>query len=106
MPKYLYYGNYSDKGVSGLLQEGGSKRREAIKTAIESMGGTVESVYFAFGENDFYIIAEMPDNVSAAGCSLRVNASGAGSIKTTVLMTPEEVDQATQKGGDYRPPGQ
>ena len=69
------------------------------------MGGSVESMYYAFGETDLYIIANMPDNASMAALALVVGASGAVNITTTVLMTPEEVDEAVKKSPDYRPPG-
>lgn len=71
----------------------------------EALGGSVEGFYFAFGDADAYVILDMPDNVSVAAVAMTVNASGAVSAKTTVLLTPEEVDQATQKSVDYAPPG-
>ncbi len=106
MPKYLIAANYVGEGIKGLLKEGGSSRREAIEKLVKSVGGTVESIYYAFGETDVYVIVDMPDNASVAGLSLVVNASGAVTAKTVVLMTPEEMDEATKKTVDYRPPGQ
>lgn len=70
------------------------------------MGGTLEAFYYAFGDDDVFTIVDLPDNVSTAALALIVNASGAVKIKTTVLLTPEEVDQVTKKSVDYRPPGQ
>ena len=105
MPKYLFQGSYTEKGLSGLLNEGGSKRRDAAEQVIKSVGGTMESFYFAFGDNDFYVIADMPDNVSTSATSLIVNSSGAVKMKTIVLLTPEEVDQVIRKSVNYRPPG-
>jgi uncharacterized protein with GYD domain len=105
MAKYLFHGSYTQEGLSGLLDEGGSKRREAAKEVIQSVGGSLEAYYFSFGDNDFYVIVNMPDNVSAAAASLVVNVSGSVNIKTVVLLTPEEVDEATKKSVDYRPPG-
>ena len=69
MAKYLVQGNYVGAGVAGLLKEGGSSRREAASKAIESVGGTLESMYYAFGDVDVYAIVEMPDTASAAGCA-------------------------------------
>ena len=106
MSKYLYHGSYTDEGLKGLLKDGGTKRMEVTKKAIESLGGTMEAYYFAFGENDFFIIAETPDNVSAITGSLVANASGTVKVNITVLITPEEVDQAAKKTMDWRPPGQ
>jgi uncharacterized protein with GYD domain len=105
MPKYLIEATYVGQGIGGLLKEGGTRRREAIDELFKSMGGTVEAFYFAFGEKDVFIIGELPDNVTAAALALRVNAAGSASCKTTVLITPQEVDQAIRKTVNYRPPG-
>ena len=105
MPKYLFHGSYTPEGFQGLLKEGGSKRREAAEQALKSVGGKLDAFYFAFGENDFYIIVDLPDNVSTTAVSFVGNVSGSFSIKTIVLLTPEEVDQAIQKSVDFRPPG-
>ena len=106
MPKFLFQGSYTEEGLKGLLKEGGTKRKQALKQAIESLGGTLEAYYFAFGDNDFYFIADTPDNVGAITGSLISNATGTVRLKTTVLITPEEVDQAVKKTMDWRPPGQ
>lgn len=106
MPKYLYHGSYTDKGLQGLMKDGGTKRMEVTRNAIESLGGKMEAYYFAFGSNDFYLIAEAPDNVNAITGSLVANASGTVKVSITVLISPEEVDQAVKKTMDWRPPGQ
>ena len=106
MAKYLSKSCYTREGLSGLMKEGGTGRREAIEKVLASVGGKVESMYYAFGETDLYVIAEVPDNVTAAALSMIVNASGAASSTMTVLLTPEEVDAAVKKTADYRPPGQ
>ena len=106
MPKYLFQGAYMGEGLKGLLKEGGSKRRETVEQTLKGMGGTLEAFYYAFGEDDVFAIVDLPDNVSTTAFALIVNASGAVKVKTTVLLTPEEVDQATKKSIDYRPPGQ
>jgi uncharacterized protein with GYD domain len=106
MQKYLIQANYVGQGVNGLLKEGGTRRRAAVDELFKSMGGTLESFYFAFGDQDVYLIGELPDNASAAALALRVNAAGAATCKTTVLITPQEVDQAVKKTVSYRPPGQ
>lgn len=105
MPKYLIEATYVGEGISGLLKEGGTRRREAVDELFKSMEGTVEAFYFAFGEKDVVIIGELPDNATAAALALRVNAAGAASCKTTVLLTPQEVDRAVKKTATYRPPG-
>ncbi len=106
MPKYLIQASYVGEGLKGLLQEGGTSRRETVSQVIEGMGGRLESFYYAFGDYDVVGVAEMPDNVSSVAFSLAVNSTGVVSARTTVLITPEEIDQATKKVVDYRPPGQ
>jgi uncharacterized protein with GYD domain len=106
MPKYLIQANYVGDGIKGLLKEGGTSRRAAVEKALKSLGGTLEAFYYAFGETDAYVIGEAPDNVSMAALALTVSASGVVTVKTTVLLTPEEVDEAVKKTPGYRPPGQ
>lgn len=106
MPKYLIHGSYTEEGLKGLLKEGGTKRMLATKQAIESLGGKLEAYYFAFGDNDFYLIADNPGNVDTVAGILLANATGTVKIKTTVLITPEEVDKAVKRSMDWRPPGQ
>lgn len=105
MPKYLIEVNYVGDGISGLLKEGGTMRSAAVNQLFKSMGGTVEAYYFAFGEKDVFIIGDLPDNATATALTLRVNATGTALCKTTVLLTPEEMDEAVKKTAIYRPPG-
>jgi uncharacterized protein with GYD domain len=105
MPKYLIRGSYSDEGLTGLLEQGGSKRREAAEQSIKGLGGRLEAFYYAFGNDDFVIIVDLPSNVDASALSLTANASGALKSRMTVLITPEEVDQAAKKTVKFRPPG-
>jgi uncharacterized protein with GYD domain len=105
MPRYMIHGSYTREGIEGVLKEGGSGRKDAVGKMLADMGGTLESFYFAFGEDDFVVIADVPDNASAAAIGLAVGAAGGARTKTTVLMTTEEVDAASHKTVGYRPPG-
>ena len=104
MAKYLLEVSYTLDGIKGVKAGGGSLRREAAKAAAESVGGTVEAFYFAFGAADVYVIADFPDNVSAASLAMTVTAAGGAEVKTVVLLTPEEIDQAVGKSVEYKPP--
>jgi uncharacterized protein with GYD domain len=106
MPKYLFEARYTAEGAKGVEKEGGTGRREAVKKHLEELGGKLESMYFAFGDVDCYIIADLPDNVSAAAVSLAANKTGSISAKSIILMTPEEMDKAVKKKVHFRPPGQ
>ena len=106
MPKYLIQGNYTAEGAKGLLKDGGSKRVKAAKAAMKSAGGKVDAMYFAFGDTDVYAIVDAPDNASMTALSLTIAGTGAAGVRTTVLLTPEEVDEASTKAVTYKPPGQ
>lgn len=105
MPKYLFQASYTAQGVAGIRQGGGSSRVDAITATVEGVGGRVESVYFSFGDDDLIAVFDLPNNEAATAISLTVNATGAVSVKTTVLITPEELDAAARLSVDYRPPG-
>ena len=105
MAKYLISASYTAEGAKGVLKDGGTKRRKAAEAAIKSSGGKLEAFYFAFGESDAFVIVDAPDHATIASASLAINASGAVRTKTVVLLTPEEIDQASKKGTTYTPPG-
>jgi uncharacterized protein with GYD domain len=105
MPKYLGRATLTADGLKGTLKDGGTKRRDAVARAVESLGGRLEAFYYAFGEDDVYIIIDAPDNVSAATLSVTVAASGVARGSTVVLITPEEMDQVARKQAEYSPPG-
>ncbi|MET0513638.1 MAG: GYD domain-containing protein [Thermoleophilaceae bacterium] len=105
MPKFLFEASYSTDGVKGVQSAGGSSRRDAVAEVAESVGGSLESFYFAFGDRDAYVVVDLPDNESAAAVALTVNATGAATVKTVVLLAPDEVDAAAKRSVKYRPPG-
>ncbi len=105
MPKYLIEASYTVDGLKGLFKEGGSGRRTAIETAAKGLGGSVEAVFYVFGEDDIIIVLDMPDNVTVAAFSLAVSATGAATSTVRVLLTPEEIDAAVKKNVEYRAPG-
>lgn len=105
MPRYLLEVDYTLDGVRGVVDKGGSARRTAAQAAAESVGGTLDAFYFAFGETDVFAIADLPDNSAAAALALAVTAGGGATVRTVVLLTPEEIDSATQTTVQYAPPG-
>lgn len=104
MPKFLFEASYTVEGVKGLQREGGSSRRDAVSKAAESVGGRLERFYFAFGDHDAFVITDLPDNESATAVALAISAAGGATVRTVVLLTPEEVDAAVKRSVDYRPP--
>ena len=106
MARYLFQGSYSVDGIKGVLKEGGTGRRAAVEAALQSLGGKLEAYYFAFGETDVFVIVDGIDNTTAAAFSMGIASTGAlHSVKTTVLLTPEEIDAAAKKTMSFRPPG-
>jgi uncharacterized protein with GYD domain len=105
MPKYLFEVSYTLDGVRGVLAKGGSARQASAQAAAESVGGTMESFWFAFGTTDVYAVADLPDNAAAAAMAMAVTASGGAVSKTVVLLTTAEIDTAAAKQVSYRPPG-
>ncbi len=105
MPKYLLEVNYTLDGVRGVGAQGGSARKAAAQRAAKSVGGKVDSFHFAFGGTDVFVIADMPDNTAAAALAIAVTAGGGATVRTVVLLTPEEIDAAAAKTVKYTPPG-
>jgi uncharacterized protein with GYD domain len=104
MKKYLFYGSYTPEGYKGLMSEGGSARVAVANKALQSVGGSLEAFYYSNGEQDFYIIVNLPDDVSSAAVTLVGNASGTFSIRAVPLLTPAQVDEAVKLRVDFRPP--
>ncbi len=105
MPKFLVKGSYNPEGAKGLAKEGGTSRRAAIQAMAEQLGGKIDAFYYAYGEDDVYLICDFPDQATGLAVSLAVNAAGAVRISTVPLITVEEMDAACKKAVSYRAPG-
>ena len=105
MTHYLFRANYTQTGIQGVLKEGAASRLKAVGDLVASVGGRVETAYWAFGDDDFIMIAEMPSNAAAAAVATRVSATGTSAVSTTVLLSAAEVDEARGLQVSYRPPG-
>lgn len=107
MPHYLLQTAYTSEAWAKQLRDPRS-RVDAVRPAVEKLGGTMHGAWVAFGEYDVVAILEMPDNVSAAAFSMAVSAGGGvKAVKTTPLMSVDEALEAMRKGAEsgYRPPG-
>jgi uncharacterized protein with GYD domain len=105
MAKYLITASYTTEGTKGLLMEGGTGRKSALDKALQHLGGRLETMYYAYGDTDVILIADVPDAVSGLALSLAANASGTVKVTTTPLITVEEVDAACKKSVMYRGAG-
>ena len=106
MPKYLAKAHYTADGVRAVMKEGGSARAAAVQKAAKTIGGKVEAFYFAYGNDDAYVIIDLPDEASALALSMAVNASGAVTLEMVPLISPKQMDEAAKKTVKYRAPGQ
>ena len=105
MPKYLIQASYSADGLKGLAKDKAAGRKAAVSAAVKSLKGKLECFYFAFGDDDAVLIVDLPDNVSAAAVSLSAASTGLVRLRTTPLLTIDEVDQALGVQSKYRAPG-
>jgi uncharacterized protein with GYD domain len=105
MPKYLIQASYTTEGIKGLVKDSASGRRADVQSAVKALGGKVEAFYYTFGADDVLIILDLPDNVTAAAVALTTSGSGAVRVRTTPLLTVEDVDKALEVQMQYRAPG-
>jgi uncharacterized protein with GYD domain len=105
MAKYLVIGSYTAEGAKGVLREGGTARIAAARQAVESVGGSLESLYWGFGTDDFYATVDVPSHAAAAALSLTIGASGSIQLRSVPLMTAEDIDAAAKMSPAYRAPG-
>jgi uncharacterized protein with GYD domain len=99
-------GSKEDVRRQGLLQEGGTRRRDTLSMAIEALGSRLEAFYYTFGDRDVIVIYSAPDEITATiVLSMAANKSGSVRLTTTPLLTAEDFDQTANKSVGYRPPG-
>ena len=99
MPRYLQQITYTQEAWQALIKNP-QNRIDAVRPAVEKLGGKIETAYFAFGEYDVIVIAELPDNVSAAALAVAFAGGGAcRNVKTTPLLSAAEAVEAMKKAG-------
>lgn len=107
MPLYLTRFSYTAETWARLIGHP-EDRREAARSYIASVGGTLHGFWYAFGAHDGYSLWEAPDNVSMAAVALAIGGGGAlSSLETTVLLTVEEAMDALRMAErvQYEAPG-
>lgn len=105
MPKYMVQASYTAEGIQGLMKDTASGRKAAVQAAVKALGGKVDAFYYAFGADDAVIILDLPDNITAAAVGLTTSGSGSVRVRTTPLLSVEEVDKALEIKMKYRAPG-
>ena len=106
MPKYLIQARYTTEGIRGLVSDSASGRRADVQAAVKAVGGNIEVFYYAFGDDDVVAIMDLPNSITAAALGLTISGSGAVRVRTTPLLTVEDVDRALEIRTKYRVPGE
>ncbi len=100
MAKYLLRAKLCGRWCEGAMAEGGSKRRDAARAAVESVAWQPRLHVLTFGDTDVYGICDVPDAASATALSLLINSSGAVTLNLVPLMTVEDLDEAASRDTD------
>ena len=99
MSYYLIQVAYSPEGWQALVKNP-QNRVEAVRPAIENLGGKIENAWYSFGDYDVTLVLQMPDNVGAAALSIAFASGGAlKTVKTTPLLTSTEALEAMKRAG-------
>lgn len=106
MPKYLLQVRYTTEGIQGLVKDSASGRRADVQAAVKAVGGKVDAFYYAFGADDLITILDLPDNITAAAVALTTAGSGTVQVRTTPLLSVEDIDKALEVHLQYRAPGE
>jgi uncharacterized protein with GYD domain len=108
MPIYMYQAAYTAESWAAQLKNPQNRVETVGRKVCETAGGKLLGAWYCFGDYDFVIVADMPDNASMTAVAVAVAAGGAvKSGKTTVLMPGTEIVSALQKASsvakDYEP---
>jgi len=106
MPKFLFETTYTTDGIKGLMRDKATARRQANEKLLESIDGKLEAFYYAMGDRDVIAIVDLPNAEAAAAVSFTGMATGLNRVRTTPLLTVEEVDRALIRKLTFRGPGQ
>ena len=109
MAHYLLSFSFAAETTKKLIAKPEDRRAAAAK-ALKAVGGKLKDYYFALGKHDAIVVAELPDNLTAAAAGMLTGSSGAFShVQTTPLLTMAEAVKAMRAAGkatkSYRPPG-
>lgn len=108
MSLYLTRFSYTPETWNAMIERP-EDRRDMAREIIESVGGTLQGFWYAFGQYDGYTLWEAPDNVKMASVAVALSSRGAiKSQETIVLLTVEETLEALRGAAQvpYRRPGE
>ncbi len=105
MALYTYQGTYTAESVAAQIKEP-HDRIEAVRPALEAMGGKIVACGHPFGGYEVVLLVEVPDDTTATSIGLAVAAGGAFSqARITRLLSGQEWIESLRKaqGSQYRP---
>lgn len=103
MPVYITQGRYTRDAIKGMLIHPEDRALE-VSRLLGKVGGKLIGYYVTFGEYDFMVIAEAPDNTQMAAALLAAGAGGGVTdLRTTVAMTSIEGKGAFAVASDLAP---
>jgi uncharacterized protein with GYD domain len=105
MPKFLLKGSYTAEGMKGLKKDKASGRETAVTATVKALGGKVDGIWYALGDDDAFLVIDLPSHVHAAALATSISATGMINTSTTALLTVAEMDQALSEKVTYRAPG-
>lgn len=99
MAFYMTQFSYTGEAWAALAKNP-ADRRDGLKKLFEAVGGRFIDLYYCLGEYDGVVIGEAPDDASVVSALVAVVGAGhIKSIKTTKLLTVEEMVGALGKAG-------
>jgi uncharacterized protein with GYD domain len=101
----MFTAEYTAPGLEGTIEEGFAAREAYIRSLIESLGGTVEVFYWAYGVADAVLVVDAPAAAAIAFAMTVSSHEDALHIVTTPLLTAEEMEEARVLLPRFRPPG-
>ena len=101
MPKFLIKGSYTAEGLKGLQKDKASGREKAISAACSALGGKLDAIYYALGDDDVFVVVDLPSHVQVSSLCVTAGASGMVSTRTVPLLTVAEMDQALDGSVNY-----
>jgi uncharacterized protein with GYD domain len=97
MPIYVILGNWTDQGTRDF---GGAVRRaNGFREMVEQAGGRIRELVWTMGEYDFIIVAEAPDDETAATLVLGVGAAGNVRSKTMRAFDANQMSDIIARTG-------
>ena len=56
MPKFMIKATYTAEGIKGLKKDMASGREKAVAAACEAMGGKLDALYYALGDDNVFVV--------------------------------------------------